>query len=397
MHIKSKNVLVDNKSFIPAIINIEGEKIFDILDYNQDLEENVIDYKDNYIIPGFIDVHCHGWARGSFWGEKTENSLKAMSNDLAKEGVTSFLATTGADTIKEIDEEINSFINYKNNDLSHCVGVHLEGPFLNIKHKGMQPEKNILKGDLNTFNHWYSKLGENLKIMTIAPEINENLEIMQKYKGEISFNAGHTDATYDQIKEAIHYGLSGITHTFSGQSGFHHRNLGTAGAAMALDQLYTEVAKQTGLTISPEAFKILYRVKPKDKFILCSDSVGYGAYPEGKEFYNYIRKIKFVPKKDLVELHYDDSETIEFLSKDNYEQMKQIELSFNESIKNILKWHKDEIKLKDIVRIACENPAKYIKIFDKKGSIQVNKDADIQVLDDDYNVVQVLCRGKKVF
>nr|MBL0701701.1 hypothetical protein [Mycoplasmatales bacterium] len=75
----------------------------------------------------------------------------------------------------------------------------------------------------------------------------------------------------EEVKTSISWGVSGITHTFSGQRGFHHRELGVTGSAMVLDELYTEVAKQTGLTIKPEAFKILYKLKPKNKFLLTTE------------------------------------------------------------------------------------------------------------------------------
>lgn len=397
MFIKGKKVYINNREFVPAILEIKDEKIIAIHDYHAILpKEKIHDYNDYLIIPGFIDLHVHGWARGSFWGNKDTNSLITMSNDLAKVGVTSFLATTGSDSLHEINQEINAVVHYSNKDYSDCIGIHLEGPFLNSKYKGMQPENNIIKVNEQLFDTWVEKLANKLKIVTIAPEFTENLNIIAKYKNKIKFNAGHTDATYEQIDNAINNGLTGITHTFSGQRGFHHRELGVAGAAMIKDELYVEVAKQTGLTIHPDAFKILYRLKPEDKFILTSDAVGYGAYPVGKNFYNYIRKIQFVPEEKYVKLIHDNGD-IELIDKADYDEMEKIEISFNESVKNILNWHSDFINIQDIIRIAAENPAKYINVYNTKGSISINKDCDIQIIDEKFNIKQVYCRGKKVY
>ncbi|MGV2644662.1 amidohydrolase family protein, partial [Clostridium perfringens] len=103
-----------------------------------DNHNEVLDYSDFNIIPGFIDNHVHGWGTGSFWIEKSKESILEMQRNLPKEGVTSFLATTGADAIEDILKQIDEANEvYESKQIgAEMVGVHLEGPFINKEYKG---------------------------------------------------------------------------------------------------------------------------------------------------------------------------------------------------------------------------------------------------------------------
>src|SRR5699024_4768329 len=356
--------------------------------------EEIIDYGDNLILPGFIDLHTHGFATGSFTHEQTDESVTEMSKSLAAVGVTSFLPTTGADAISTIQnmlDEANKAINdWTPSTGSEILGIHLEGPFINKKYKGMQKEEHCIDPSIDVFHEMIDPVSiDQIKLMTLAPELPGALPLI-KYlnKKGIQISIGHSAATFDEIKEIKDYGIGGVTHMFSGMKGFHHRELGVAGSALYFDDLFCEFSKQTGLTVFPEALDIAVRIKTLDRITLCTDTVGLAHIKEPT--YHYIRQITFVPDGDYVILEHDDG-TKERLDKKSIDDMMNIEVGYLESVQNLMR--NNNMDFSDIMKIASENTAKYINVYDKKGSIEVNKDADIIVLDHDANLVQTYVQG----
>lgn len=410
MIIYSKNIYLENKK-ISGFLKIEDKKIIDIVETTDELtkdslnnyvlnnlkwdEDNeILDYSDFTIIPGFIDNHIHGWGTGSFWFEKSKKSITEMQKNLPKEGVTSFLATTGADTIEEILTQIDeASLIYEDDQIgAEMVGVHLEGPFISKEYKGMQKEENCILPNIEFMKTFYNRQKSKglIKLMTMAPELDGAKEVAEfcKDKG-IQLSIGHTGSTFDKIKEMKDYGFGGFTHTFSGMRGMHHRELGVVGAALYFDDMYCEFAKQTGLTVKHEAFDIALRIKTSDKIILSTDCCGLAM--TDKPWHHYVRKITLIPQENGVKIKHDDGRE-EMIDNSNYENVKDLEMSYIDSVKNVIKHSKVDIF--DIMKMASINPAKYINIYDKKGSIDINKDADLLVIDEEFNLIEIIVRGR---
>ncbi|SKC45981.1 N-acetylglucosamine-6-phosphate deacetylase [Maledivibacter halophilus] len=393
MYLHSKNIYTP-QGFQMGYLKIENGKIEGIFD--EAPIGDVIDYEDKIIIPGFIDIHIHGWATGSFAHEGTVESVQNMSKELVKVGVTSYLATSGTNSIDEINRHLCqgriAIDNWSPDKGAHVVGFHLEGPFINKEFKGMQKEEYCINPSIEILENFFGKAGkENIKLITIAPEL-EGAEEFIKYanKEDIQISIGHSAAEFEDIERLKDYGLGGFTHTFSGMRGFHHRRLGVAGAALYFDDMYAEFAKQTGMTVKPQAFKIAYKIKGPEKIILTTDCVGLAHVKE--TFYHYIRKCTFIPDGDYVKLLHDDGKE-ERINKNDYEKVKDFELGFLGSVKNVVK--NVQASISDIVKMASENPAKYIGVYDTKGSIEPNKDGDIIVIDDEWNLLDVYVQGVK--
>lgn len=356
--------------------------------------ENFIDYKEYLIVPGFIDIHIHGWATGSFTHEGTKESLENMSKELVKVGVTSFLPTTGADGLETINGQLKegkkSIKDYSPQKGADILGFHLEGPFINKEFKGMQKEEYCLNPSIEILEQFFESGGkENIKLITLAPELEGSLEFIKYANGEgIQISIGHSAAEFEDIRDLKDYGLGGFTHTFSGMRGFHHRRLGVAGAAMYFDDMYVEFAKQTGMTVKPEAFAIMYKIKGSEKIILTSDSTGLAHVKQ--PFHHYIRKCTFTPDGDYLKLEYDDG-SVDRIYKYDYDKVKDLELSYLNSVKNVVV--NVDASIGDIVKMTAENPAKYIGVYDKKGSIEIGKDADLLVIDGLWNLKDVFVRG----
>lgn len=382
------------KGYKKGYIKVKDGKIQGIYD---DIDDNdFVDYKNYIIVPGFIDVHIHGWATGSFVHEGTEKTLENMSKELVKEGTTSYLPTTGTDSLEKINSQLvegkKAIDNYSPEKGADILGFHLEGPFINKEFKGMQKEEYCLEPSIEILEEFFESAGkENIKLITMAPELEGALEFIQyAHKEGIQISIGHSAAEFEEIRDLKDYGLGGFTHTFSGMRGFHHRRLGVAGAAMYFDDLYAEFAKQTGMTVKPEAFEIMYRLKGPEKIFLTTDAVGLAHVK--KPFHHYIRQCTFTPDGDYLKLSYDDGRE-ERIYKYDYEKVKDLELGFLGSVKNVVK--NIDASIGEIVKMASENPAKYIGVYDRKGSIEKGKDADLLVIDGLWNLKDVYVKGVK--
>lgn len=359
------------------------------------------DFSDQVIFPGFIDIHLHGWATGSFWFEKTAEAVKQMCRTLPYAGVTSFLATSGADTIPQIKQCIDAADTAYEWDQTltpgqggaQMMGVHLEGPFINPQYRGMQKEECCIEPSVEVMEELYNSFRhkELCRHMTIAVERNGAREVLNFCREHgIQTAIGHSAATFEEIKAIKDAGIGGVTHTFSGMRGFHHRELGVAGAALYFDDLMCEFAKQTGMTVAHEAFDIAYRIKGSDRIILTTDCSALAQTQT--EFDHYVRRMKFVKDGDRVRIdHYDGRQ--EWLDPHDYEAVRYIEMSYAESVRNMAKhtkvtWH-------DIMKMTSLNPARYVHIDDCKGKIAPGLDADLTIMDTDLNLVCVYCRGKE--
>lgn len=391
MVLYSKHIILEHGEF-DGFIELEDGKIKALhRSYNGAFK----DFSEDIILPGFIDIHIHGWATGSFWFEKTAEAVKEMCRTLPFAGVTSFLATSGADAIPEIQMCIEAAEEAREQEPpgAEILGVHLEGPFINPKYRGMQREECCILPDLDVMKELYGSFRnkELCRHMTIAVEQEGAGEVLDFCREHgIQTAIGHSAATFDEIREQRKRGIGGFTHTFSGMRGFHHREPGVAGAALYFDDMMCEFAKQTGMTVAHEAFDIAYRIKGSERIILSSDCSGLAQTQT--EFDHYVRKMKFIRDGSMVKIaHYDGRE--EWIDPRNYAAVKDIELSYAGSVKNMsqhtkVTWH-------DIMRMTSLNPARYIHADDRKGSIEPGKDGDLTIMDQDKNLVTVFCRGQE--
>ena len=274
------------------------------------------------------------------------------------------------------------------------MGVHLEGPFINPQYRGMQKEECCIEPDLEVMKDLYGSFRHRqlCRHMTIAVERGHAREVLNFCREQgIQTAIGHSGATFQEIASIKDAGVGGVTHMFSGMRGFHHREPGVVGAVLYFDDLMCEFAKQTGMTVSHEAFDIAYRLKGSERIILSTDCSGLARTQS--QFDHYVRKIRFVKDGDLVRLdHYDGRQ--EWIDPGDYEAVKELEMSYGKSVKNMAEhtrvtWH-------DIMRMTSLNPARYIHVNDRKGSIKPGMDADLTIMDQELNLVSTFCRGWEI-
>ncbi|WP_423408187.1 N-acetylglucosamine-6-phosphate deacetylase [Heyndrickxia sp. MSNUG] len=337
--------------------------------------------ENSTVVPGFIDVHIHG-AGGADTMDATTEALDTMSSILPQEGTTSFLATTITQDQDEILKALRNAADYISNHnhtgKAEVIGVHLEGPFINETRKGAQPADHIIAPDVELFAKMQEAADNHIRLVTLAPEKENGYEFIT-YLAEngVIASIGHSDATYEQMAEAVKAGATHVTHLFNGMRGMHHRDPGVAGAALLFNELKIEMIAD-GIHVVPEMIDLSLRAKGTDGVILITDSMRAkclknGTYDLGGQ------EVSVANGKALLA----DGTLAGSI------------LKMKDSLKNMMKF--SHISLEEAVKLASENPAKQLKIFDRKGSIAEGKDADLVVLDENLDVSIAFCRGVNSF
>ncbi|QIB28220.1 N-acetylglucosamine-6-phosphate deacetylase [Caloranaerobacter azorensis] len=370
--------IIYKDSIIEDKVLIFNEKIIDIADLqNIDRYENInlIDVEGKFISPGFIDIHIHG-AGGSDIMDGTMESITNISNTIAKTGVTGFLPTTmtmDKDTIYGALNVVRQAM-YLDIQGAKVLGVHMEGPFINEKYKGAQNAKYILKPDFEFIKEYL----DIIKIITLAPEMDKEYRFLQKIKeySDITLSIGHSNANYDQAKKAIKNGIKHATHLFNAMTPMHHRAPGIVGAVLRSNITCELIADK--IHVHPAIFQILIDVKGIENLVLITDSMRAGCMKDG--IYE-LGGQKVIVKNGSARLE------------DN--TLAGSILTLNRAVKNVLE--NTSIKLYEVVKLVTQNPAKVIGIEKDKGSLDIGKDADITVFDEDLNIYFTVVEGKIVF
>ncbi len=377
---KNALVYVEGKGIIKTNLGIENGLIKYIGDDESLITSPLAYVEGQVIVPGFIDQHIHG-AGGADAMDGTMEALSTIANAVASEGTTTFLATTmtqGEENILKAMTAVNEYIKSDKKDGAKILGIHLEGPFISVKHIGAQPLEYVAKPEIEVFDKYNSASGNNIKIVSLAPEVEgADTLIAHLNKNGIIASAGHTDAGYQDIEKAIESGLKNITHTYNAQKALHHREIGTVGSAMLFDSLNCEAICDT-IHLSIPAIKLLIKNKPHDKFTLITDSM------RAKHLCDGISELggqKVIVKNGEARL-------------ENGALAGSI-LKMNDAIKNLVT--KCDVKFTDAIDYATINPAKNLGIFESAGSIKEGKNADLTVLNEDFSVALTIRNGNIIY
>ena len=366
--ILTKDEVIENK------ILLFDEKIIGFVDeVNEDME--IIDGKNLYISPGLIDLHIHGSANYDTM-DNINTAVEIIGKNIIKNGVTSFLPTTMTMSQKDIYNALNNIKQYINKKYSgaEVLGAHLEGPFINNNYKGAQSNKYIQEPSFCFIKNYI----DIIKIISYSPETDKNLSFTKeiKEKTNIVLSIAHSNATYDECKLAIDNGVSNITHLFNAMTPLNHREMGVVGAALTTD-VYCEIICDN-IHINPSLYQFVLNNKGKDKVILITDSMRAGCMPDGK--YDLGGQEVFV-KNNVARLASGNlAGSVLTLNKAVYNFLKNTNLTINEAI-----------------NLASLNPAKSINMDSTKGSLEVGKDADIALFDDEMNCYMSISHGEIVF
>ena len=375
--LKNVKVYIKNVGIVKTNIGIENGRIAYI--GNEENIEPILE-TDGIVVPGFIDEHIHG-AGGADAMDGTVEALQTISEFLAREGTTGFLATTMTQSPENITNALKAVKKVRERGEykgAEVLGVHLEGPFISPKHVGAQPLEYVATPDAELFDKYNEASGNSIKIVTLAPEVEGGLGLVKHLSNiGVVASVGHTGGKYADVVNAVAAGATNVTHTYNAQTGLHHREAGVVGAAMLLDELNCEMICDT-IHVSVPAIKLVIKNKPHDKYTLITDAMRAKGMPDGKS-----------------ELGGQDVFVNNGEARLADGTLAGSVLKMNVAVKNLVE--KAGVPFTDAVDFATYNPAKNIGVLNERGTIEVGKRADLTVLNSDFEVLYTLVNGKIVY
>jgi N-acetylglucosamine-6-phosphate deacetylase len=336
-----------------------------------------IDAEGDYICPGFIDLHVHGVGICDLHND-TARGIKKMVKILASQGVTSFLPTLVTAPIEKIIETITAIsASVSEGHGANILGINMEGPFLSAEKRGAHPLKDIKSPNLSELKRIIDAAQGKLKIMTIAPEMPGAMDLVNLLKQNGVIPAmGHTMATYEDTVSALEGGIYYICHVFNAMAPFHHRNPGPVPAILMRKDVSVEIIAD-GVHLHPAVIKLLYQIKQREKIILITDALA-GIMRKGD-------------KAEFAGVQVESNGTGAY--SENNTLMGSV-TPMNRAIQNMIQF--TDSSLTSAIKLATINPANILGIGDKKGTIEIGKDADLVILGEDFSIKSTLIAGKLI-
>lgn len=339
---------------------------------------NLIDVKGMYVLPGGVEIHAHGGGGRDFM-ECTEDAFRAAVNTHMKYGTTSIFPTLSSSTVPMIVQAAETCTKLMEEKDSPILGLHLEGHYLNMAMAGGQIPENIKNPDPNEYipivETWSC-----IKRWDAAPELPGAMQF-GKYitaKGMLA-SVAHTQAEFEDIRTAYEAGYTHATHFYNAMPGFHKRREykyeGTVESIYLLDDMTVEVVAD-GIHVPPTILRLVYKIKGVERTCLITDALACAASDSQEAF-----DPRVIIEDGVCKLA-------------DHSALAGSVATMDRVIRTVVQ--KAEIPLADAVRMASETPAKIMGVYDRKGSLQKGKDADIIVMDENLNIRAVWAMGKLV-
>lgn len=371
-------LFIGNKFYTGKVLIIDGERIVDIIPQEEltttygNIE--TIDAENAYVTPGFIDLQLNGCGGVLFNDDISLKTLDTMHKTNLKYGCTSFtptLITTGDESIEKALELVKGI---ENKGKYGVVGLHIEGPYISLQKKGIHNPKFIRKADEAMIDKMIEAGKENVRIVTLAPENTDKKIISKLNAAGIHVAVGHSNATYEQVKEKEGFGITLATHLYNGMSSFNHREPGVVGAVFDSDIKAGVIAD--GFHCHYSAIKSAIKVMG-ERLYLVTDAVA----PVGTDMeYFYFEGNK---------VFYKDGKCF---GEDG--TLGGSALTMDAGVRNLVKYC--DITLEEAVRMATLYPAKAVNIDNEYGKLQPGCFADIVFLDKHLRLKKVIAKGELV-
>lgn len=340
-------------------------------------DATIIDGTGKYLLPGFIDMHIHGSVRCDAM-DASDEGLHTMAASLLREGTTSFLATTMTQSPENIEAALAVLGDFKPTlQEAEMVGVHLEGPFVSKKRAGAQPLEHITPPDMALFRKWQQLSGHRIKEITIAPEEPGGMEAVKALHADgVVVSIGHSDATFDEVVEAVELGVSQGTHLYNQMRPFHHREPGVIGATWLLPEIKAELIADF-IHSHPKAVLMAYKMKTAAGIILITDAMRakgmpYGDYDLGGQLVHVTETGAHLPNGSLA----------------------GSVLTMDQAVRNM--HQATNCSLEELVQMSSFNAAQQLQMTNK-GRLVEQADADAVLLDERLTLVQTVKAGNIVY
>ena len=378
VYLFAKSIILEDREVSQAYLEIKDDGTFGAI-FDQKPEGTIIDYSAYHLAPGLVDTHIHGYASHDVMDNDFEG-IKVISEGLLSCGVTSWLPTTLTDSVENLDAVCETIGQHAGQETGAKIqGIFLEGPFFTEKYKGAQNPKYMSDPSIEKLDRWHRLSQGLVNKIAIAPErqgVKEFIEFANSK--DIRTALAHSDATYQQAKEAVDAGANIFVHVYNGMSGLHHREPGMVGAALNLKKVYAEMICD-GHHVHPAAAEVVIKARGPEETVLITDCMRAGGMGEGL---SRLGEFEVVVKDGTARL------------KDSGSLAGSI-LELTEAVQNVLAW--GLVTLPDALRMASLAPAKSVGIDHVCGLIAEGRAADLIVVDDAGQLIATYLDGQKRF
>ena len=351
----------------------------------QEIPKNatVIDLADGILAPGFIDIHMHGGAGlDVMWAALSE--LPRLNSFLTAHGVTGYFPTTVAapldQTCAALERLADAIEVGQNSDATNGaalrarpLGIHLEGPFLSHKRRGVHPPENLLEPTLEIFDRLWQAARGRVSMMTIAPELPGALEVIaEAARRKVCVSIGHSDAVMETARAALKAGARHATHTFNAMRPLDHREPGIIGEVLTNKQLTADIIAD-GIHLAPEVVQLFLQAKGIERAVLITDATAAAGMPDGTY------------QLGPIQVEVKDGRC----TKDG--KLAGSVLTMDRAVRNVT--HFAGWSLQDAVRAATLNPTAAAGLT-QHGQLTLGAEANIVVLSPSGEVRQTFVRGR---
>ena len=378
--VKNGLILQNNGLFLRGHIAVEQGKISALI-YGEVpplyANREVLDAEDLMVCPGFIDTHNHGCNGFGYTGEEEE--WGKIQERLSSTGVTSLTPTRESanldDTLKFIDQ-ISALMKKNDSAKVDILGIHLEGPYLNANRKGMHQERFIRTASREEIDRILDRGNGIIKIWSMAPEIDGNMAVIKTIaEAGVSVSVAHTEADYVTALAAFSAGATRVTHIFNTMPALHQRYQGIVTAAWQHGTFMELIAD--GHHVSPTIIRMLVAASDPGKIVLVTDNNECSGLPEGS--YTIHGRPLII---EGTQLKCESGILAGSVAGLNQCALTVSRCGFSAGM---------------AIKMATENPARSVGAFDRKGSIEVGKDADLVVMNGQFEVMATVKGGRIVY
>ena len=342
----------------------------------------LVDFGDATLAPGFLDVHMHGGA-GLDLMRALPSELPRLGKFLTTHGVTGYFATTVAapldDTcaaLARLADAIEAAATGSNGDgvQARPLGIHLEGPFLSHKRRGVHPPENLVTPTVEIFDRLCQAARGHVRMLTIAPEIPGAMEVIaEAAKRKVCVSIGHSDAELPVARDAVSAGARHATHTFNAMRPLDHREPGIIGEVLSDDRLTADIIVD-GIHVAPEVVKLFLLAKGHERAVLITDAISATGMPDGRY------------QLGPIEVDVKDGKCTSGGS------LAGSVLTMERAVRNVTKF--SNWSLREAVQAATLNPARAVGLSKRHGVLAQGADADFTVLSPAGDVLKTIVRGR---
>jgi len=343
---------------------------------------SLIDFGDAVLAPGFVDIHIHGGA-GVDAMRASQSELPRLGRFLTTHGVTGYFPTTVAApldatcaALERLADAIEAASTATNDNpvQARPLGIHLEGPFLSHKRRGVHPPENLVAPTLEIFERLWQAARGHVRMLTIAPEIPGAMEVIaEAARRNVCVSIGHSDAEMPIAQEAVKAGARHATHTFNAMRPLDHREPGIIGAVLSDDRLSADIIVD-GIHLAPPVVKLFLRAKGRELAVLITDAISATGMPDGRY------------QLGPIEVDVKDGKCMSNGS------LAGSVLTMDRAVRNVTQF--SDWSLRDALRAATLNPARALGLAGHHGILSRGAEANFNVLSQAGEVLKTIVRGR---